>query len=499
MDNSHYSLHDLFCRTDKFLVGVLWGLFAYSLTLAQWHDTWSEALVIGLPSAAIPTVLLFLSPGHLINRIAIAVSMMFFSALTIHQSHGMIEMHFLIFVSLAFLLPYRDWIPIVMAAAVIAVHHLSFNYLQEWGYGVYVFTQRTGIDLVLIHAAFVVFETAVLVYLAVQNRKEAIQVAEIQEIGSHLVVTDGMVDLTYRYPEAESKFAVGFNQFMQRTHSVVKSVHCASSKIADATRTMAATTDESNIATTNQQAEIDQVATAINEMTATIKEVARNTSDAAQNAQQADEVAAHGKEVVNNNINGINALASKVDSTAAVIQDVENDSKNIGSVLDVIRAIADQTNLLALNAAIEAARAGEQGRGFAVVADEVRTLASRTQQSTEEIQEMIERLQASTQNAVTEMAEGREQSHLAMERASQTGESFSTIAKSIAYIADMNMQIASAAEQQSAVSEEINHSVVSINDSARRSASAANQTAETGRELAKLGECLQNEVKQFVV
>ena len=499
MDNNHYSLHNLYCRTDKLLTGVLWGLFAYSLALAQWHDTWAEAFAIGLPAAAVPTVLLFLSPGHLINRVAMAVSMMVFSALTIHQSYGMIETHFLIFVLLAFLLPYRDWVPIIVGAAVIAVHHLSFNYLQEWGYGVYVFTQRTGFDLVLIHAAFVVFETVVLVYLTVQNRKEAIQASEIHEIGSHLVVNNGVVDLTYRCANAESEFAVGFNQFMERTHSVVKSVYDAASKIAASTETMNASTAESNKAITGQQSEIDQVATAINEMTATVKEVARNTADAAQSAHQADQVATTGKEVINNNISGMNELADRVESAATIIQDVENDSKNIGSVLDVIRAIADQTNLLALNAAIEAARAGEQGRGFAVVADEVRTLASRTQQSTEEIQEMIQRLQNNTQSAVTAMTEGREQSQQAVERASQAGESFTAIANAIASIADMNMQIASAAEQQSAVSEEINRSVVCINDSVLSSASAAKQTASASKELAQMGEGLQREVRQFVV
>jgi methyl-accepting chemotaxis protein len=211
-----------------------------------------------------------------------------------------------------------------------------------------------------------------------------------------------------------------------------------------------------------QQAETDQVATAINEMSTTINEVACNAVNAAASAQQADEQAQKGNGVVGKTVTVINNLAEDVDQASHVITDVENHSENIGQVSDVICDIADQTNLLALNAAIEAARAGEQGRGFAVVADEVRALAKRTQDSTAEIQSIIEQLQRSSHAAVEVMENSRKQAGESVQQAVEAGNALEVITTEVTNISDMNAQIASAAEEQGAVSEEINRSVVRI-------------------------------------
>lgn len=493
-----FSLNNLYRRTDNLMAGVLWGLVLYSFALAGWYDTWAEAFWIGVPAAAVPTALILLMPGQLIGRLSIAIGGMVITALTIHQAHGMIEMHFLIFVLLAFLLQYRDWMTLVTATAVVAVHHFTFNYLQAADYGVYIFTQ-TGINIVLIHAAFAVFETAILVYMAINARKEALLSEELHEIAPHLSARNGSIDLTYRHPNAKTDFARDFNEFMEQTHSVVSGVSGASMHIGASAELMSTITNDSNTAISQQRSEIDQVATAINEMTSTVQEVARTTSAAADTARSTDDEVRTGRRVVDQNISAINTLADKVAQVADVIQGVETDSNNIGTVLDVIKGIAEQTNLLALNAAIEAARAGEQGRGFAVVADEVRTLASRTQESTQEIQTMIERLQQGSRNAVQSMEEGREQTQLSVEQAVQAGASFGTIADSVAAIADMNTQIASAAEEQSAVSEELNRSIVKISEVANQTAAAANQTASAGTEMADLSQQLQNDVSRFQV
>ncbi len=215
-----------------------------------------------------------------------------------------------------------------------------------------------------------------------------------------------------------------------------------------------------------QKGEVDQVATAMTEMSATVHEVARNATEAAEAAQRADEETGKGKMVVSQAIEAIDLLANEVNDAAQVIHRLEQDSDEIGAVLDVIRGIAEQTNLLALNAAIEAARAGEQGRGFAVVADEVRTLAQRTQQSTQEIQNMIERLQSGAQDAVKAMEQGRSRAQVGVEQAAEAGVSLETIAQAVGTISDMNTQIATAAEEQSVVAEEINLNIVSISDMA---------------------------------
>lgn len=499
MDNTQqFSLHNLYCRTDKLMAGLLWGLVLYSFALAGWYDTWAEAMLIGVPAAAIPTALVLLMPGTLIGRLSIAIGSMVFTALTIHQAHGMIEMHFLIFVLLAVLLQYRDWMVLVTATAVVAVHHLSFNYLQAADYGVYIFTQ-TGFNIVLIHAAFAVFETAILAYMAIKGHKEALLSEELHEIAPHLSAHNGTIDLSYRHPNARSDFARDFNTFMEQTHSVVSGLSGASAHIGASAELMSTITNDSDSAISQQRTEIDQVATAVNEMTATIQEVARTTHSAASAAREANDEVRSGGQVVEQNIAAINSLADKVAQAADVIHGVEEDSNNIGTVLDVIKGIAEQTNLLALNAAIEAARAGEQGRGFAVVADEVRTLASRTQESTQEIETMIERLQAGSRNAVQVMDEGREQTQRSVEQVTQAGASFSTIADSVNAITDMNTQIASAAEEQSAVSEELNRSITMISEVATQTASAASQTASAGTELASLSQQLQADVSRFQV
>jgi methyl-accepting chemotaxis protein len=180
-DTSQFSLHGLRCKTDKLMTGILWALVIYSLALANWYSTWAEVFLIGVPAAVIPTILTFIAPGAMLTRIAMALALIIFSALTIHQAHGMVEMHFLIFVSLAFLLQYRDWVPLVTALIAIAVHHFLFNYLQASGVGAYIFTQ-TGLNIVLIHAAFAIFETAVLVYLALNFQREALLAEELHEI-----------------------------------------------------------------------------------------------------------------------------------------------------------------------------------------------------------------------------------------------------------------------------------------------------------------------------
>jgi methyl-accepting chemotaxis protein len=241
------------------------------------------------------------------------------------------------------------------------------------------------------------------------------------------------------------------------------------------------------------------VATAINQMSAKVQEVARNAVEAASAAQQADQTFNEGKLVVDRVIGAIGDLSNEVEKASGVIKQLETESNNIGSVLDVIKSIAEQTNLLALNAAIEAARAGEQGRGFAVVADEVRTLAGRTQSSTQEIEEMISKLQAGTSNAVKVMDQGMSMSRVGVDQAALAGEALQTINTAVEHISVMNSQIASAAEEQSSVTEEINRSIISINQVADQTSSGAQQTAAASDDLAKLTEQLKGLVDHFKV
>ena len=321
----------------------------------------------------------------------------------------------------------------------------------------------------------------------------------VEQAARKLADGDLGVRVNYTSRDELSRVADAFNQMAQKFHDAINEVRDSVSQLASAAEETSAVTTQTNAGINQQLTETSQVATAMNQMSATVQEVARNAVEAATAAREADDTFGEGKQVVDRVISAIGELAGEVESAANVIQQLEVESRNIGSVLDVIKSIAEQTNLLALNAAIEAARAGEQGRGFAVVADEVRTLAGRTQESTQEIEEMISRLQSGTDNAVKVMASGKEMTQVGVEQAAAAGEALQTINAAVERISSMNTQIASAAEEQSSVTEEINRSIVSINEVAEQSSVGAQQTAEASDDLAKLAEQLKALVERFKV
>ncbi|KPC50307.1 Methyl-accepting chemotaxis protein [Pseudomonas amygdali pv. morsprunorum] len=270
-------------------------------------------------------------------------------------------------------------------------------------------------------------------------------------------------------------------------------------QIASAAEELSAVTEQTSAGVNSQKVETDQVATAMHEMTATVQEVARNAEEASEAAVAADRQARDGERVVNEAIAQIERLASAVGNSSEAMGALKQESDKIGSVLDVIKSVAEQTNLLALNAAIEAARAGEAGRGFAVVADEVRSLAQRTQKSTEEIEALIAGLQSGTQQATTVMDSSRELSTSSVELTRRAGGSLESITKTVSAIQAMNQQIAAAAEEQSATAEEINRSIINVRDVSEQTSAASEETAASSVELARLGNHLQLLVSRFTV
>jgi methyl-accepting chemotaxis protein len=316
-------------------------------------------------------------------------------------------------------------------------------------------------------------------------------------------IAEGEGDLTQRIDIVGSDeiagLATSFNNFVERVHGIVVKFHEMSDQLSTEAGKLSDTTGQTSRGTEDQRREIDQVVAAVTQMNSTVHEVSNNVASAARDAEQADQQAVNGRNIVEQTMASIENLAGDIERAAEVITQLRQESQNIGAVLEVIGGIAEQTNLLALNAAIEAARAGEQGRGFAVVADEVRTLASRTQASTQEIQEMIERLQTGSKEAVKAMDKGRQQASTSVESATSARDSLQEITSSVTEIRDMTQQIAAASEQQNIVTEEINSSVVNISQVASQTSDGAREIATSSSHLANLSEELNDLIKQFKI
>jgi len=308
-------------------------------------------------------------------------------------------------------------------------------------------------------------------------------------------------DLTHRV-NITSKDEIGtiacaFDRMLEHFQNIVQNVNSSVAQLSTAAEELSVITKESSDDIKIQTSQTEQVATAIHQMATMVQEVAHNAGGASLAVNETTVEANNGREVVSEAINSMNQLAAEFERAGTVVIKLEHDSEKIGAVLDVIRGIAEQTNLLALNAAIEAARAGEQGRGFAVVADEVRTLASRTQESTEEIQKMIESLQVGTKAAVNAMELSRTQADVGLKKISTAGATLTTIVSGIEHINEMNAHIASASEEQSAVTVEIDQNIAKITEISVHSVANADQTKTASEELSRLSIDLKGLVAQF--
>lgn len=354
---------------------------------------------------------------------------------------------------------------------------------------------QTSIELVIINIIVAALLIALGLWVAIGVSKPVHKAAEMLGI-----IASGDADLTQKMPVTSNdevgKLATSFNNFIEQLANLIRSVSNNAISVNKRSKDLLSAAETTRSNTEEQQQSVDMVAAAINEMGSTVEEIARNANDTAAAAKTATQESEDGQTVVNKTVAGINNLFEKVQEASSAVEELANDVGNISSVLDVIRGISEQTNLLALNAAIEAARAGEQGRGFAVVADEVRTLAQRTQESTEEINKMIEKLQGGANNAVGAIESGLDTGKASVEYAGRAGESLNRITEAIINISDLSTHVATATEEQSSVVNELNTHIQNIknmsDDTAQQSQTINSECAGLAKDADKLNQIVGN-------
>ncbi|SDB97418.1 methyl-accepting chemotaxis protein [Pseudomonas guariconensis] len=351
----------------------------------------------------------------------------------------------------------------------------------------------------LIVVALVMILVALIAIATLLTRSIVLPLADAVAVAERVATGDLTQDIPVLGRDEPALLLRALSRMQQSLRDTLRKIAASSDQLASASEELHTVTEDTSRGLHQQSAEIDQAATAVNQMTAAVEEVANNAVSTADASKGADQTTREGRDQVNQALASIQYLVSDVTDTSGEIEQLASNANEISRVLDVIGAIAGQTNLLALNAAIEAARAGEAGRGFAVVADEVRALAHRTQQSTAEIEQMISGIQSGTERAVTAMHTSQDRANGTLEVAQSAGQALEVIAEAITSINQRNLVIASASEQQAQVAREVDRNLVNIRDLAMQTSACANQTSAAAQDLSRLAVDLNAMVAQFKV
>ena len=418
--------------------------------------------------------------------VVFAACLMLFSATMIQAQMGRIEMHFHIFSALALVIIYRDWLPVVVAAGVIALHHLILTGLQLaestlGGLPLMIFNYGCSWGIAFLHAAFVVFEAGILVFFALRmgaERKQALQMITIVR------AFDTEKDVRGRLPaQDQSVSALSFNQMMEQSGALIRQLREFATVLRQNAGQLANASKSTRNYVSEQQQQADQVATATNQMAASVQEVAHNAQLASEASADASRASDAGSKAMASALTMTEATNQALADSSRMVSQLSEKVESIARVTGSINAISDQTNLLALNAAIEAARAGEHGRGFAVVADEVRSLSRRTQEFTDEIRTTVDELKNLSEATRAAMEMGQTRSGESNRAIRDASDAISRIEEAIGAVSNMNEQIASACEQQSATSIQINQSIHSVATRNTRVAEEANGVQEMSEAL----------------
>jgi methyl-accepting chemotaxis protein len=458
----------LFDYNDQIVLGAIGALWLGSLAYGVANDAVGLAALVGGALFGIGLLLAHLSKAGPLSRLALPVLGMAMAGLMIHVARGQTEAHFGVFAFLAVLVVYRQFVPIVAGAGAIALHHLSFNYFQEWGWGPMCFTEP-GLNRVIEHALYVIVETVVLLFLAARARAEFQASQELVRIGEGITRQEGFVDLTAANISLDSKAGRSLAAAIQRIEAAVEQVRKTAEAVRSASEDLARDNSALNERTADASANIAQTAASVEQIASTIQVSAGHAQHANQLASTASGVAVQGGE-----------SAGRVVATMSGIQQA---SRKITDIIGVIDGIAFQTNILALNAAVEAARAGEQGRGFAVVASEVRSLAQRSAEAAREIKHLI--------------TSSVEQVEAGSGLVGDTGQIIGDVVEHVRNVSQLIGQISHSSSEQNLGIAQINGAIARLDQATQQNAGLVAQTADTTQRLREQADELLEAVSVF--
>ena len=445
-------------RADKMFLLTIILEFTYALALAPWFDTWKAAFIVGIPLLIIAVMIYTVRPATRLSSVVLASIAMLFVTLHIHQAHGLIEMHFGVFVVLAFIAVYRDWLPLVITAALVAVHHLVFCYLQHSDMGVWLFRDMTDHWLrVFIHAGYVIAETAFLIFFT-RNARREVEVGDVLMVTTQKMMRDeDTIDFRIQI-ESSCTELQQFSRLLCCLKKLLFQVNKVSDELQSSAQELDVKREQLHQDSETIQMDIHSLAESVTTLSRAVHDIADNAAAAASAVEDAykDERSLRMVVKSSHDINEYLTLASDK------MSNLNQACHTIDKVVSVITGIAEQTNLLALNAAIEAARAGEDGRGFAVVAEEVRALAGRTQQSTGEIFSLVQTLQKGSEETLDIMKNCQSIARETEANSIDVAQSLDTLKASLLSINQLNQSIAQATQEQDQVSQQMSANAATV-------------------------------------
>ena len=455
------------------------------------------AFIFGVPIAAVPLMLSFQSPYSALSRHAMAIGVQLLTALHIHQSFGLIEVHFEIFVLLAFLSYFRDWKVIATGTAVVAVHHISFFFLQAGGAPLFIFEEgHISFSILLMHAAFALAEGGVLMYMAKQSHQEGAGAAELRLAIDNMQRSDGKLDLTVAL-NRQSNIVKPFAELIDQVKSLIELASNLTDDVVNGCNKMESAANNMFEISRNTDQELAMVSASSEEIAQTMQLSTEQTTLASDKASAAQTSSQSTRDSISNSSRTIESLRHTLNVAADTNSALNEQCSHISEAMRSITAVAEQTNLLALNAAIESARAGEHGRGFAVVADEVRTLAIRSKESADQITSITEQLVAQTASSVDQMQTCIQLVDEAVVSSDSATSAMTEIMQQIREASESMTEIATSAVEQETASASIAQSTARLSEFTSEELATAESLAEEVEVLSQVSKRMRSAIERF--